>query len=102
MQPVFAGFRTGPLEAEIAADQPQVGADRGSMVEQALRRLRIGAQGRLAGTEDACLLEADAFAIRPQPVGVVKGNRGDDGNIGFVGVDRIQPTTESDFENRGI
>jgi hypothetical protein len=35
------------------------------VIEQRLRRLRIGAQGGLAGAEDAGFLEADALAIRP-------------------------------------
>ena len=69
------------------------------MVEQALRRLWIGAQRRSAATEDAGLLEADGFAVRPQPVGMIERHRGDDGNIRFIGVDRIKTTAEADFEH---
>ena len=69
------------------------------MIEQALRWLRIGAEGRFARTENARLFKADRLAVGPQPLGMVQGNRGHDGNIGFVSVDRIQATTQADFQH---
>jgi len=99
LQAVFRSFGRRPLEAEIAAEQAQIGTNRGRVVEQALRRVGIGAEGRLAGAVDAGLFEADGFAVRPQPVGMVEGNPGDDGNIGFIGVDRVKAAAEADFEH---
>ena len=72
------------------------------MVEQALGRLRVGAQRRFAGAEDAGFLEADGLAVRTQPLGMVERHGGDDGDIGFVGVDRVEAPAEADLEDRRL
>ena len=86
--------------AEVAPDQLQFGANAGCVIEQCLRRGRIGADGRLAGAEDACLFAADGLAVGTEPVHVVERHAGDNGDIGLIDVDRIEAATEADFENR--
>jgi hypothetical protein len=80
-----------------AGPQPSPGHARAAM-----RRLGIGADRRAAGAKDARLLEADRLAVTAQPVGMIERDAGHHGTIGRVGIDRIQPATQPDFENQHL
>ncbi|OMP13937.1 hypothetical protein COLO4_00590 [Corchorus olitorius] len=90
------------LEVEIAADQPEVCADRFSVFDQGNGRHRVRTDRRLACAEDTGLLKADGLAGVPQVGHVVEIDTGDDGTICIDNVDRIQPTAQADFQDHRI
>ena len=87
---------------EVAADQPQVGANRLRMRDHRLRRHGIADDRRLARAHHLRLLGADRFAVRAKVLGVVQVDAGDDGAIGIDGIDRVVATAEADFEDHEI
>ncbi|CUI74551.1 Uncharacterised protein [Achromobacter xylosoxidans] len=97
----------GPLLAiarivVVAAEQPKVGADLLDMVQQRLRRHRVGAHGGPAGTVDMGLLEADLLARVAEIVDVVQVDAGDDGTVGVDDIDRVQAAAQADFQHHGV
>ena len=87
---------------EVAAQQPQVGANRFGVRHQRGGRYRVAADGRLAGAENAGFFEADRFARGAEEIGMVDVDAGDDGNIGVDHVDRVEAPAESYFEDRDV
>src|SRR5262249_55642463 len=59
-------------------------------------------EGRLAATKDSCLFAGDRLDRRAELLGVVEGDRGDDGELGRGDVGRVEATAQSDFENSEV
>jgi hypothetical protein len=89
-------------EVEVAAEQPEIGAHRGAVLEQTRRRLRVAHDRGPAAAHDVRLFPADALAIRTQVVHVIEIDAGDHGAIGVDDVDHVQATAKADLENHDI
>src|SRR5690606_159848 len=90
------------LVTEIAADQLQVGANRGSVINQGVRYGSVAADRRLARTEDAGLFKGDLLARVAEKIHMVEIDAGDDGAIRIVDIDRIETAAEADLENDDV
>ncbi|MCY1278493.1 hypothetical protein D9M70_272210 [compost metagenome] len=98
--PVPALFGDGQIV--IATTQVEWRRQRCHLIQQRLGRIKVTAQSRPALTQDAGFLEGDGIAAIPQPFGMIEADAGDQCQIGVDQVDRIQPPTEPDLENRSI
>ena len=87
---------------EIAPEEPEIRANRGGIVEQALRRGRIAADRRAAGPKDVSFLKPDLLAGGAQPIGMIDIHTRDDRAIRIDDVDGIEPATQTDFEHQDI
>ena len=97
----------GPLLAVacivvVTPQQPQVGTDLLGVTHQALRRLRIAADGGPVRPEDVGLFQRDGLAIIAQPLCMVDGHAGDDGAVRIHEVDGIQPPAQADLHHHRI
>ena len=96
-QPREAALAARPLpllaittEVEVAAQLAQVCAQLGRTRGDGCWGHGVAAHRRSASAQDARLLAPDRFAVRPQELGVVEVNAGDDGAIGVDDIHRIQ------------
>jgi hypothetical protein len=88
--------------AVIAANQLEIGTDGGGMVQQALRRLRICTDGRLARSVDTGFLEADVLAVVTQNGRMVDIHTHHHRHIRLKDIHRIQPPTQANFHDGHI
>jgi hypothetical protein len=72
------------------------------VVEERLGWIRIGTQRRLSCAKNTRFLKTDAVAIGAQPVGMIKRYCRHNGDIRFVGIDRVKPPAQTHLENDGL
>src|SRR5450631_657601 len=90
------------LDAEIAAEQKEIRADRSSMPDQPLRRIRVSEDRGTRRPEDARLLETDRFAIRPEVGLMVDVHAHDRRHVGVDDVDGVEAPSEAHLEDRHL
>ena len=89
-------------EAVIAFVQQKVCADAAGVVEQALRRRVLAADGGAAAAQDAGFFVGDLFDGVAEEGLVVEVDAGDDGDVAVEDVDGIEPPAEADFEDHDV
>jgi hypothetical protein len=90
------------VEAEVAAQQLQLGTNRLRVIEQALRWVVVAENRGPPGAEDAGLLEADGLAVVAEEGLVVEIDTRDDGDIRIDHVHGVEAAAEADLEDRDI
>src|SRR4030067_1574844 len=85
-------------EVEIPVHAQEACADFFSVFDQAVRRIRIAANGAVPFTINAGLFAPDGFPVRSQPLGVIDAAAADNGYVRVPGAHRVPPPAESDLE----
>ena len=78
------------LDAEVAAGEPQVGADLAGVIEHAARRHRVADDDGPAGAHHTGLFPADGFAVGAEVVHMIDVDARDDGAVAVDRVHRIE------------
>src|SRR3954449_832728 len=90
------------LETEIAIDEQEPGADPRRVLVQSAWRVRVAADRRLTGSEDAGLLERDLLACVAEILHMVERDAHDERAVGIERVDRIESAAESNLQHRHV
>ena len=98
----IAPLRTAHREIVIDAQTQQRRADGGSVIEQGVRRVAIGADRHAARAKDARLLAADRLAGGAEIVDMIDRDGRDDGDIGVDDVHRVETPAQAHFEHHRV
>src|SRR5439155_15388687 len=90
------------LIAEIYADAGELRAYLLRMIQDAARRIGLGADGDAVRAKDARLLASDVLPRGAEIVHVIEVDRGQHGHVGVDDVHRVQPPTQPHFQDEQV
>ena len=97
--PLFALVVLNHLIAEIAVNQFQIRADGIRMIDQGLRRIRVGAHRRSMRAKNPCFFKTDGLARIPQKAHVVNIHRRYHCCCRVKHIGRVQAPAQTDLQN---
>src|SRR4029078_3855314 len=90
------------FDAEVAAGEPELGADPFRLGDDAVRRQRVADDRRLAAAKNPRLLAADRLAVGAEVLAVVDVDAGPDRAVAVERGDGVEPAAEPDLEDDEI